>query len=88
MKGELGICSCLGGDCELFLADRASEILRKSTNDVLPQFLAPTTRILPLISPSVDSYDSKHSYTYLNGVGSFLLRIRRGLLMVLMALLA
>ena len=58
-------------------------------NDVLPELFVPTTRMLQ--SPkSVTSLKRKlqFRYTYLKGVGSFLLLTLRGLFRVLTALLA
>lgn len=63
--------------------------------EVLPQFLAPMTRMLGKLGLVWGHNEERRriaagTTTHLNGVGSFLLRTRRGLLMpvALMALLA
>jgi hypothetical protein len=90
VKGESTVAAVRGGEgvFSRFLFGSASEDLRKSMNEVLPQFLAPMTRMLfnGLVFCIFLVLE-----TYLNGVGSFRLRTRRGLLMpvaVLIALLA
>lgn len=68
-----------------FLAGRAREVLRKLRNEVLPDERAPIIRMLGTVS-FWTGLRAKNAY--LNGVGSFRLLTRRGLLMVLTALLA
>lgn len=48
--------------------------------DVLPLFLAPTTRTLQSMSQCLIAICEDVMLTHLNGVGSFRLRILRGLL--------
>jgi hypothetical protein len=77
-----------GGDgvCGRFLAGSASAVRRNSMKDDFPQPLAPTTRMLHVVS--VWKFALRICVTYLNGVGSFLLLTRRGLLTALCWLLA
>jgi hypothetical protein len=85
MKAESKDVAVAGGDvCLSYLCLDVRDVLRKSMNDVLPEFWAPMTRML------TGQRNSCRAGAYLNGVGSFLRRTRRGLLMpdALMALLA
>jgi hypothetical protein len=73
--------------CGRFFAGKARAVRRNSMKEVLPELLAPMTRmLLKLVWRVGEGYGLAH----LKGVGSFLLRTRRGLLTptVLTALLA
>lgn len=82
-----------------FFGGRASEVLRNSRNDVLPEPCVPTIRML-FWREAIELVDYRHKQadalrikkkkkkTYLKGVGSLRLRTLLGLLTELMALLA
>lgn len=86
-----------------FLGGRARAVLRNSRKDVFPELRVPMMRMLKAQvslhenkdqdatrrSSTPREYRCKRALgTHFNGVGSFLLRTRRGLLTVLIALLA
>jgi hypothetical protein len=87
VKVESSATAVAGGDGVLgrFFLGRARAVRRKSMKEDFPQLFVPITRMLLLL---VEPLRGLVCVTYLNGVGSFLLRTRRGLLTVLIWLLA
>lgn len=87
MKVDSSATAVTGGEGVFgrFFLGRARAVRRKSIKEDLPQPLVPMTRML---SDGQLCNNVIHGETYLNGVGSFLLLTRRGLLTVLIWLLA
>jgi hypothetical protein len=87
VKVESSPTAVAGGEGVLgrFFLDSARAVRRKSMKEDLPQLLVPMTRMLCSVSRASSAVRWQ---TYLKGVGSFRLLTRRGLLTVLIWLLA